>query len=150
MYISEIEKPGEYAFKYLYGKSALNNSGGWWIIYYPDPIDKGNGTSIPFLKIDWKKENNNITSMTYTYIIPPEKANAENYGTFIKYERSTSNLFDRTFTMNIKSYPNNTSLNEKPIIIQWHNTNKNGQITIDGMAWGCWDNNYVNKEACAL
>jgi hypothetical protein len=125
------------SFKYMTGRSAKNNTGGWWNLYYPNPL---NYASCSFLKIEWKKENDNITSLRYTNTI----ASSENKGSYIEFNQRSNASFDRTFTMKILNYPNNTVLNGKIILIEWNSTNKNGQISIDGTTWGAWNSNFVN------
>jgi hypothetical protein len=144
MLIAQVGSTEKYEFKYFEGKSAADNSGGWWKIYYPG--DAANSISKPFLLIQWVKADGVLTLLKYTNIMTSD----ENKGAYIQFEQKNNKTFDRSYNLKIINYPNNTSLNGKVIQIEWNNANNNGQIQINSSVWGCWDNHFINKADCAL
>jgi hypothetical protein len=145
MLAAQVGSTEKHEFKYFAGKSAADNSGGWWKIYYPG--DAAYSISKPFLLIQWVKTDGVLTSLKYTNIMTSD----ENKGAYIQFEQKNNNQpFDQSYNLKIISYPNNTSLNGKVIQIEWYNANNNGQIQINSSVWGCWDNHFINKADCAL
>jgi hypothetical protein len=123
---------------YFTGKSALDRTGGWWIINYPDQNDNH---KVPFIKINWKWNNENEGWLKYTNCEPCDNNN----GAYIEFGKNSS-AFNRYFTIYIVNNPDNSNHNNKTYSIEWNSAGKNGRILVDSSPFGCWDGNY--KDCC--
>lgn len=126
---------GDAIFKYFEGRSAVDRSGGWWILYYPQMGET--------LKINWTYESDDVGTLKYINVI----AGDENKGGYIEFGKHAGTTYDRYFNIHIINNANSPSMNGKTYTIDWSSTNHNGKIA-DGTTSVCWDNNYVNKATC--
>lgn len=126
------------AYRYIEGKSANDNSGGWWKLYY---VSKSRSYSL--VDIEWKKTLNVLTYLKFTNKIP----NHSNNGSYIAFSRNDNESLNCSYTMNLLNYTKNPALNNVPVQIKWNSSKKNGQIIVNGSVLGCWNSNYINT-AC--
>jgi len=125
--------------KWFEGTAAYSRTGGWWILYYK-PVGSAEWKSC--LKLDWKRENDNVGSLKYTNIIQGDTNN----GGFIEFGSVATGNFDKYFKAKGKS--DNVDINNKLCTIEWNSSTKVGHIIYNGYICG-WDANLVNV-ACTL
>jgi hypothetical protein len=125
------------AFLWYEGRSAMDRSGGWWILYNPVLINDNNAVG-KALKIDWTRDNETDGVLRYTNIITGDANN----GAYIEFGSDVSADLDKYFEIYIKSAANPEN-NEKTYTIEWSSTNNNGHIK-EGNNKYCWDKNYLN------
>jgi len=121
-----ITKASEYAgFLWYYGKSALDKSGGFWILQ-ENPLNPN-----PLLQIDWHHYADGTKDISYTNIRPgaPENGGYIYYGT-------TLTDFNRFYHIYNKGLNNLTE-------IEWSSVNHDGHVKDmhhfgDG-DWHCWN-----------
>ncbi|MCK9401314.1 MAG: hypothetical protein M0Q51_15150 [Bacteroidales bacterium] len=126
-----ITKSAEYAdFLWYYGKSALNESGGYWILQ-ENPLSANE-----LLRIDWHKYADGTVDISYTNIRPGDPEN----GGYILYGTATTD-FDRFYDLYNKGQDNLTE-------IEWSSINKNGHVKdpnhFGDDLWHCWDTNLMD------
>jgi len=117
-------------FLWYRGKSALDQSGGYWILA-ENPANPND-----LLRIDWKKYADGTADIKYANI---KFGDPEN-GSYIWYG-TTLTAFDRFY--NIYRKPSNNHTN-----IEWSSTLKNGRVKdplhFNDTQWHCWDNNLLD------
>lgn len=112
-------------FLWYYGKSALNGSGGYWILQ-ENPLNPNQ-----LLKILWHKYSDGTADISYTNVRPgdPENGGYIFYGTAIQG-------FDRYYNIYNKGQDNLTE-------IEWSSVNKDGRVSdqnhFGNTDWHCWD-----------
>jgi hypothetical protein len=121
-----ITKQGEYAdFLWYRGKSAIDQSGGYWI------LSENPANSNDLLRIDWKRYSDGTADIKYTNIKPGANEN----GSYIWYGTTIDEL-DRFYQIYHKPVNNHTK-------IEWSSTLKNGRVMdplhFNDSAWHCWD-----------
>lgn len=128
MYIS---KEGEYTdFLWYTGTSVIGNTSGQWILN----ADPNNST--PFLQIDWEVDNNGVTQIRYTNIIPAHN----DEGGYIQYGVTENNPdYDAFYTI----YHTDGDFQ---VDIEWNRDTKAGRIKnpnhfLDN-TWHCWDSTF--------
>lgn len=126
-----ITKAGAYSdFLWYHGSSALDLSGGYWILAESpqNPVD--------LLRIDWNQFPDGTADIRYTNIKTGDPENGSNiwYGTALT-------ALDRFYNIYINSTGNNTS-------IEWSSTLSNGrvkdQLHFGDQQWHCWDENLMD------
>jgi hypothetical protein len=117
-------------FLWYYGKSALDESGGYWILQ-ENPLNTN-----PLLKIDWHKYSDGTADISYTNIRPGDNDN----GAYIFYG-TVLNDFNRFYHIYNISAENLTE-------IEWSSVNKNGHVKdpvhFGHSDWNCWDANLMD------
>jgi len=112
-------------FLWYYGKSALNGSGGYWILQ-ENPQNPNQ-----LLRISWHKYADNTADISYTNIKPGGPEN----GGYIFYGTAT-NGFDRFYNIYNKGQ-------DKLTEIEWSSVNKDGRVKdlqhFGHGDWNCWD-----------
>jgi hypothetical protein len=112
-------------FLWYYGKSALNETGGYWILQ-ENPLNPN-----PLLKIDWNHYDVGMADITYTNIRPEDPQN----GGYIFYGTNL-NDFNRFYHVYNKGLDNLTE-------IEWNSINKNGHVKdlhhFGDEQWHCWN-----------
>lgn len=112
-------------FLWYYGKSALNETGGFWILQ-ENPLNPN-----VLLQIDWHKYADGTKDISYTNIRPGAPEN----GSYIFYGTALTD-FDRFYQIYGKSADNLTE-------IEWSSVNKNGHVKdphhFGDDVWHCWN-----------
>jgi hypothetical protein len=121
-----ITKASEYTdVLWYYGKSALDKSGGYWILQ-ENPLNPS-----PLLQIDWHKYADGTADISYTNIRPGAPEN----GSYIFYGTALTD-FDRYYHIYKKGLDNLTE-------IEWSSVNKNGHVKdqhhFGDADWHCWN-----------
>jgi hypothetical protein len=135
-----VNTPSQYTDKWFEGTADYGRTGGWWILYY-----KPTGTEIwkVCLKLDWKRESDNVGYLKYTNVIQGDANN----GGYIKFASVATGDFDKYFEAKSISSSNH-DLDGKVCLIEWNSTAKNGRITVDAGGANpqkyCWDNTLKN------
>jgi hypothetical protein len=116
-------------FLWLEGKSAHNESGGWWL-FYKSPVQPNQ-----FLKIDWREENE--SSIRYTYV----NKNDLEKGAFIILNKTNDPVFNASYTVYNK-------LINHYFYIDRNTDNSEGRIKssflFNDSNWHCWDSSKAN------
>jgi hypothetical protein len=114
-------------FLWFYGKSSLNNSGGYWILM------NNPGNANKMLQIDWHRSSDVVGDIKYTNVIPGDAQK----GAYIAYGTSTGN-YNRFYKIYNKVANNLTD-------IEWHHEQKFGHVKdpvhFKDANWHCWDEN---------
>jgi hypothetical protein len=117
-------------FLWFYGKSAIDQSGGYWILM-SNPL-----ASAKMLKIDWNKYTSNLADIKYTNIVP---GNSDN-GSYIFYGITTGD-YDRFYEIYKHGVSNLTD-------IEWNAQTRIGRVKdqqhFGDELWHCWDNNLLD------
>jgi hypothetical protein len=127
----QITKGTDFAdFLWYYGKSALNETGGYWILQ-ENPLNPNS-----LLRIDWNKYADSTSDIRYTNIRPGAPEN----GGYIFYGTELTDL-DRFYHIYNKGADNLTK-------IEWSSVNKNGRVKdpyhfVDA-DWHCWDTSLMD------
>ena len=126
-----ITRGTDYAdFLWYYGKSAVDGSGGYWILQ-----EKPSNPN-PLLEIDWHKFVDGTADLKYTLIRPDVPEN----GGYIFYG-STLTDFNRFYHIYNKSSDYLTE-------IEWSSVNKNGHVKdqhhFGDDIWHCWNENLMD------
>jgi hypothetical protein len=112
-------------FLYYYGKSALDGSGGYWILQ-ENPLNPN-----PVLEINWHNFENGTADISYTNIRPGDV----DYGAYIFYGTSLEN-FNRFYNL---FNAENGNLTE----IQWSSITHDGRVKdasyFGHENWNCWE-----------
>jgi hypothetical protein len=113
-----------------YGKSALDGSGGYWVIQ-EDPTDPH-----PLLQIDWHNYTDNTADIRYMNVRPGDQEN----GGYIFFGTALTDL-DRFYDIFNKGQDNLTE-------IEWSSVNKNGRVKdphhFGNEDWHCWDGSLMD------
>lgn len=117
-------------FLWYDGRSHVNISGGYWILYE----SKNQPTQL--LRIDWNRNIDDGTAdITYTNVAPEGSGFHDNNGGYIFYGIKISE-WDRFYDIYNKRADNLTE-------IEWNASNKNGRVRdfkkFGDMNWHCWD-----------
>jgi len=117
-------------FLWYHGKSALDESGGYWILR-ENPLNANN-----LLQIDWHKYSDGTADISYTNIRPGDPEN----GGYIFYGTALTG-FDRFYDIYNKGLDNLTE-------IEWSAVNKDGHVKdphyFGNGDWHCWDTNLMD------
>ncbi len=116
-------------FVWFTGTSALDGSGGTWIINESPSLPN------PLFSINWIKRNSQIGSVQYTYVKPGENAT----GNFIKFGTKDSTLV----VNNVYYILHNVNPVTYDIDIEWNSMSKAGRYQ-DINGWHCWDSGKLN------
>jgi len=117
-------------FLWYYGKSAINGSGGYWILQ-ENPQNPN-----PLLQIDWHHPSEGLADISYTNVKPggPENGGYIFYGTALTG-------FDRFYDIYNKGLDNLTE-------IEWSSVNKDGRVKdphhFGDEDWNCWNENLMD------
>jgi hypothetical protein len=120
-----------YNYLYCEGKSTLDKTSGWWVIY--NPI---NEKETPVIKVNWHYQSDDSCKLKYTILY----SNDNYYGSYIEYVKSNNTSTNRYYSTYINNY-SESEFSNKVIRIDWNSSGKNGQIEIDDTLLGSWDNN---------
>jgi len=128
-----ITKGNEYAgFLWYHGKSAMDQSGGYWILN-DNPLNPNT-----LLQIDWNNYADGTADIRYTNIVPGGNENGSN----IFYATLTGEM-NRTYEIYIASTDNTTD-------IEWSSVYHNGHVSdphhYGDNNWHCWDLNLMDVE----
>jgi hypothetical protein len=120
-----ITKGSQYAdFLWYYGKSALGQSGGYWVLMENPEIPN------PLLQIDWNRYPDGTADIQYTNIVPQGPEN----GGYIFYGTALTG-FDRYYDVYNKGQDNLTE-------IEWSSVNRDGRVKdpdhFGDSEWHCW------------
>jgi hypothetical protein len=126
-----ITKGNEYSnFLWYYGKSAIDRSGGYWILR-ENPINAN-----ALLRINWHKYTDGTADISYTNIRPGDPEN----GGYIFYGTALTD-FDRFYDIFNKGQDNLTE-------IEWSSVNKDGHVKdlnhFGDNLWHCWDSSLMD------
>lgn len=114
-------------FLWYYGKSAVNNSGGYWVLMQ-NPASPGK-----MLHIDWHRSSETTGDLKYTNIIPGDAQK----GAYIAFGTMTGN-YNRFYEIYNKLANNHTN-------IEWHHEQRFGHVKDPShfydTNWHCWDEN---------
>ncbi len=129
----KVSQSGAYSnFLWFYGKSALNNSGGYWMLM------NNPGNANKMLRIDWHRSSDVLGDIKYTNIIPGDAQN----GAYIAYG-TTIGSYNRFYKIYNKLANNLTD-------IEWHHDQKYGHVKDPGhfmdANWHCWDGNLQDTQ----
>jgi len=117
-------------FLWYYGKSALNRSGGWWILQ-ENPLAPS-----AVLRIDWHNNGDGIADIKYTDV----RIGGALPGSYIFYG-TTTDYFDRFYNLHNAE---NSNLTE----IQWSYANHDGRVKdavhFGNENWNCWATNLMD------
>lgn len=120
-------------FMWFTGKSAVDQSGGWWILY--ENPSKPN----QYLKIDWKNTNDQKSSLKYTLVKP----NDVNKGSYIEYAINNNADYNASYIIYGKLHNDITT-------IEWNSTSKEGHIKspmfFNNTDWHCWNSSLGDVE----
>jgi hypothetical protein len=121
-----VTKGSDYIdFLWYYGKSALDASGGYWVLQ-ENPLNTNH-----LLQIDWHKYSDGTADISYTNIRPGDPEN----GGYIFYGTALTG-FDRFYDIYNKGADNLTE-------IEWSSVNKDGRVKdpyhYGDDLWHCWD-----------
>jgi hypothetical protein len=127
----QITKGTDFAdFVWYYGKSALNETGGYWILQ-ENPLNPNS-----LLRIDWNKYADSTSDIRYTNIRPGTPEN----GGYIFYGTELTDL-DRFYHIYYKGADNLTK-------IEWSSVNKNGRVKdadhFGDDQWYCWNESLMD------
>lgn len=116
-------------YLWIEGKSAYNQTGGWWMIY-----EKPSSPN-PFVRINWYQQNGE-TINRFIFVKPGD----EKFGQYLEYGTKINSFFDAFY--NIKIH------NENTIHIELNKHSKAGRIKSEFLFndtnWHCWDSSYNN------
>lgn len=117
-------------FLWFYGKSALDRSGGWWILQ-ENPLAPN-----PVIRIEWNRYENGTADISYTDVRPGGAPT----GSYIFYG-TTTEYFDRFYHLYGSSNDNLTT-------IEWSSVNIDGRVKdaqyFGDDLWHCWDTNLMD------
>lgn len=117
-------------FLWYYGKSALDRSGGWWILQ-ENPLAPS-----AVLRIDWHNNGDGIADIKYTDV----RIGGALPGSYIFYGTSTD-YFDRFYNLYSAENDNLTE-------IQWSSLNYDGRVKdavhFGHENWNCWATNLMD------
>lgn len=130
-----VTKGSEFAgFLWYYGKSALNETGGYWVLWENEDLVNPN----PLLRIDWNKFADSTADIRYTNIRPGDMQN----GAYIFYGTTLTDL-NRFYNIYNKGNDNLTK-------IEWSSVNRNGRVKDPGhfvdADWHCWNELLVDTD----
>jgi hypothetical protein len=112
-------------FLWYYGRSALDGSGGYWI------LQENPSNPNALLQIDWHKYADNTADIRYRNVRPGDPEN----GGYIFYGTAITG-FDRFYDIYNKGQDNLTE-------IEWSSVNKDGHVKdpnhFGDDLWHCWD-----------
>lgn len=115
-------------FLWFYGKSALDGTGGYWILNESPAIPE------PVLRADWTKGDNNTFSLKYTYV----KAGQDATGNSIEFGKTSDNG-----AYNAYYIIRQAGVADPIVQIEWNTTTKAGHIMsytyFQDNVWHCWD-----------
>lgn len=126
MTVSRINGDGLYNFKWMEGRTDIQQTGGWWTLY--DPV-----SSFAYLSIAWNKTSDTEHWIQYTNIIDGDPGK----GSYIKYGTTNAVDFNAYFTIFIAA-------SGKTAQIEWNTTTRVGQLSYDGAIYA-WDSSMKNK-----
>jgi len=131
MYITRDGVNGFAEFKWFEGTTALDGSGGQWI------LTQSQAVQVPMLKIDWELAGTDVGSIKYTYI----KTGDPFKGSFIEYGKTSGSL-DAFYTV---SFWETNRAKFVDVNIEWSTTLFNGRVKaldyFQDSNWHCWDGN---------
>lgn len=117
-------------FVWYYGRSAVDKSGGYWILQ-ENPLNPS-----PLIRIDWHAYDDGTSDIKYTNVRPGV---AEN-GTYIFYGTMIGD-FNRFYHIYSNSLDNLTE-------IEWSSVNRNGHVKdphhFGDDLWHCWDESLMD------
>lgn len=111
-------------FLWFEGKSAFNQTGGWWLLY--ESPAKPNA----LLKINWSKTSDKVGSLKYTYVKPGDAG----AGGYIEFGTVDDPIYDAYYTIFGK-------VDNINVAIKWNRTSKEGRVKspfFSDTAWHCW------------
>ena len=133
MYISKSGAGAYTDFLWYSGVSSVSGTEGSWTLF-KSPADP-----IPFIGIDWFKNEDGTEGITYTNIVPGGPEN----GGYISYEVTNNTPYDASYNIFNKGQNNLVEIN-------WNRETKAGQIrdpkTFSDQEFHCWDENGVDIE----
>lgn len=117
-------------FSWYTGKSHINNNSGYWI------LNESRNVPTPLLRIDWQKNSDGTTNITYTNVKP----NGPENGGYIAYGIS-SGAYTRFYNIFNKGQNNLTSIN-------WNHLYRNGRVKdanrFQDTLWHYWGTNLAD------
>lgn len=117
-------------FLWVEGKSATDQTGGWWL------FNENQSNPSSYLKVLWSKKDDNSGTTKCIYI----KANDTLTNSFIESGSTNNSLFDSYY--NIQLYKNNQ------INIEYNKANKEGRMKslfiFNDNNWHCWNSSFTN------
>lgn len=139
MYISKTD--GYSDLLWFSGTSEKDNSSGTWIINSdPDYFSKYPDTSLPFIGIDWKIDQNSHSEITYKNI----QEGTADYGNYIRY----GTINDPDLDVYYDIYKN---WEDDEVNIKWNSSKHHGKVLsmthFDNPYWHCW-NDQLQNIAC--
>lgn len=123
-----IQKDGILGFDevlWFEGRSATDNSGGWWLVNHNPASPEA------YFRIDWSRASEEEGTLRYTLVEPDNEAN----GNYIEYGRHQPN------DINFNAYYDIVDLaGDQTINIQWNRETKEGRVKkLNETTWSCWD-----------
>lgn len=119
-------------FLWYSGKSAINNSGGYWVLMQKP------GSTNAMLHIDWHRSSETTGDLKYTNIIPGDFQK----GAYIAFGTTTGS-YNRFYKIYNKLANNLTD-------IEWHQEQRIGHVKDPGHFmdnnWHCWDANLQDTQ----
>lgn len=116
-------------FLWIEGKSAYNQSGGWWL------INEKPSTPNPYIKISWE----NINGDTFNKFIIVKQGDPD-CGQYLEYGTRNNAVYNAFYTLKIH--------NDNFISIELNKENKEGRIKsefiFNNSLWHCWNSSFVN------
>jgi hypothetical protein len=133
MYLSKTGLNSFDDFLWFEGKSEYALSGGWWLLYESPAVPE------EFLKIDWKRQNDSIGSLKYTYVKP---ADPTKIGGYIEFGLTNQNgIYNAFYNLYAKD-------KDELATIQWSTITKEGRVKdsvyFKNDFWHCWNSSLVN------
>ncbi|MEN8117379.1 MAG: hypothetical protein ABFS16_10390 [Bacteroidota bacterium] len=133
-----ITKNGSEEFLWFEGTSAEDNSSGIWILYHSPEYNE------EVIKIDWKKEGEDIAEVKYTYVRElnnndePDKL----YGSYLAY-----GLRDAEFNAFVHIHIFNEMYDDfTDTYVEWSSADYSGRIKAEHFyqdtEWHCWDDTW--------
>ena len=135
MYITKTGIESFDEFLWFEGTSDLDNNSGQWILYHSSEFPEKT------IQIDWKKENDEIGEIKYTYVreLNDERQSDSFNGSTLTYGLQNSE-FDAY--VNIHAYNLQKGVFTDSFI-EWSRTNFNGHVKAEhyfgDTDWHCWD-----------
>lgn len=128
MVSTNIQNESTSEFLWIEGKSAIDQSGGWWL------INENPSSPDPLLKITWSQKE---TASNKFLIVKP---NDPHVGEYLEYGRKNNSFFDSFYTL--KLHKNNF------IHIELNSASKEGHIKsallFNDDLWHCWNSSFDN------
>lgn len=118
-------------FKWIEGKSASDQSGGWWLIYEKPSSPE------PYLKIFWSQHGDENTNRL-VYLKPGDP----DTGHYLEYGTRNSSVYDTYYNIELH--------NGNSIAIELNKTSKDGRIRsmflYNDSLWHCWNSSFGNVD----